>query len=114
MSRDYPVPSYAANIWVTGDQIWIGLEGRSTPFPCTIPGMQLLITTLRERSRGSVSFAQNGAPTRYQVERTLQRDKRWNEMVRLMQARGSAPANYPNSKSSPDPELDAILKQAGL
>lgn len=107
MSRDYPVPSTAANIWVIGDQIWLGFDGHSAPFPATTAGMQLVVATLRERSRGLTGIAQNGAPTRYQVERTLQRDKRWNEMVRLMQ-------DSIRRDATKIAESEAFLKDLGL
>jgi hypothetical protein len=84
--RDYPLPSYAANIWIKGDQIWLGFDGHSVWFPANAKGMELMLATLRERSKSQLCIGQNGQPTQYQVERTLQRDKRWNEMLRIMRS----------------------------
>jgi len=87
---DYPIPSYSASIWLVGDQIWLGfppigdlVQAHSVPFPATDKGLALILQTLRER-RHSLNIGTKGAPTRYQVERTLAQDKRYNGILEAM------------------------------
>jgi hypothetical protein len=107
MSRDYPLPHYAANIWIAGDVIWLGFDGHSTHFPASIDGLRLLLATLKERTRGRVVIATNGQPTQYQVERTLQRDKRWADMLRIMRG-------VDERAREKEQESEDFLKELGL
>lgn len=108
---DYPVPSYAASIWVTGDTLWLGFaspingHAHSVPFPATDKGLKLAMTTLHEREKGRLLISQRGAPTRYEVERALHSDKRYNEMLKAMQEA---------KKPKLDPEVEALMKEIGL
>jgi hypothetical protein len=104
--RDYPLPRGAANIWIASDVIWLGFDGHSTYFPATLKGLQLLLATLKERTKSTV-IGTNGQPTQYQVERTLQRDKRWNEMLRIMQG-------VDEGARKEERESEEFLKDLGL
>lgn len=106
---DYPVPSYAANIWVTGNTLWLSFpptvaEGHShsVPFPCTEKGLSLAISVLHEREKGCLKISNKSAPTRYQVERALANDRRYNEILRALNA------------PKVDPEVEALMKEIGL
>ena len=88
---DYPVPRHAANIWVTGDTLWLGFpplqesgHAHSVPFPRNPEGLRLAIEILAERSKGPLTIGNNGSPTKYQVERALVDDKRYNTLLRAI------------------------------
>ena len=88
----YPPPSYAAHIWWNAGQLMVGFPpvdghhtGHTVAFPINEAGLKLLVHTLRERSHGATIGAQ-GEPTTYQVERSLVKDKKYNEWLRVMQA----------------------------
>ena len=89
---EYPAPAYAANIWITGDTVWLGLppegegtKGHSVPFPATEKGLTLLIETLKARSRGKRRLSEEGSPTRWDIEKAMKRDKQYLELIRRMQ-----------------------------
>lgn len=76
----YPVPSYAAHLWVVGDQIKLGLppleqnqQSHTVSMPFTIAGMQALLMILRDRERQRVrqTVGTKAAPTQYNVEEML-------------------------------------------
>ena len=109
---DYPVPKYAAYAWVSGDQLWLGFSSplnghaHSVAFPATEKGLKLAIGTLRERENSTrLEIGFNGAPTKYQVERALADDKRYNEILRAMREA---------QKPKDSPELSAILAEMGI
>jgi len=84
---DYPVPSYAANIWIVGDQVHAGFDGHTVAFPNTETGLTLLLAVLRERGRAkSLAISTWASPTKYQVERALVNDARYNELLKHMNA----------------------------
>lgn len=107
---DYPVPRYAAYVWVTGDTLWLGfpspVEGgsHSVPFPATDKGLKLAMSTLRERETSTrLEIANKAAPSRYQVERALVNDKRYNELLRALKVAPKV-----------DPEVEALMRELGL
>ena len=109
---DYPVPTYAANIWVVGDELWLGFpplveggHGHSVPFPCNERGLALALAAIRERSAGSLHIGLRGSPTRYQVEQDLKNDAKYNEVLRAMQEA---------KKPKLDPEMEALMADLGL
>lgn len=87
---DYPVPSYAAQIWVAGDQLWLAFpslvngHGHSVPFPANEIGLSLALETLKERSKGAISLGLRGSPTRHEIERRVREDSRYNTILREM------------------------------
>lgn len=110
--RDYPIPSYAVYAWIVGDRLAvqfppvIGSKSHTVHFPASPKGMALLLDSLRERSRGAVTISTRGALTSYQVERTLAGDKRYNDLIRAMQAAVSTPEQIRESED--------FLKELGL
>jgi hypothetical protein len=112
MSDQYPVPRYAANIWVTGDVLWLGFpplmeggHGHSVQYPNTELGLSLALLAIRERSAGALSIGLRGSPTQYQVERSLVHDKNYNEVLRAMRKA---------KEKEMDPELASLMKEIGL
>lgn len=88
---DYPIPGYASHIWIAGDQIHLVFPPTlerdrysSVQFPNTEKGLALLLDVLRRR-KSELHIGTKGTPTRYQVERTLAGDKRYNEWLKAMQ-----------------------------
>ncbi len=85
----YPLPSYAANIWLAGDRIAVQFEGSHTIFidlarcgvECnnsgsTLPtqrGWEVLLSILKDRSRATARprIAERGAPVQYDIEQML-------------------------------------------
>lgn len=74
---DYPIPAYAAYIWIAGDEIVVQfppalLDDRShtVKFPNTENGLLLLLDVMRRR-RTELSIGLKGTPTKYEIERTL-------------------------------------------
>lgn len=94
MARDdYPLPSYAAYIWIAGDEVHIqfpptvGTKSHTVKFPNTANGLLILLDALRQRGReGKLVIGTRGEPTQYAVERALAGDRKYNEWLRHMQA----------------------------
>ena len=111
---DYPIPSYAAYIWVAGDKLWLGFPGtdesvrpHSVPFPATEPGFAVALKILRERRIGERMIGTKGAPCKHQVERELAQDRRYNEMLKAMK---EAKATSAAEKA----DAEAFLEELGL
>lgn len=110
---DYPIPSYAVSLWVAGDQLWLafppldGERGHSVPYPLTERGIALALETLKHRRLGARSLGEAGAPTRYQVERELYHDPRYNIILGAM-----AKAKADTAKEAT--EAGAFLEELGL
>lgn len=87
---DYPVPGYAAQIWVTGDTLWlsfpslVGGQGHSVSLPANEIGFKHALIILRERNKGSLNIGLKGAPTKWDVEQQLKNDRRYNEILRAL------------------------------
>lgn len=84
---DYPLPSYAASIWIAGDQVHAAFDGHTVAFPNTETGLKLLLGVLRERGHPHAVnvIGHESSPTKYQVERALVNDQRYNFLLREMQ-----------------------------
>lgn len=89
MTEKYPVPSYAANIWIAGDKLWLGfpspepgVRGHSVPLPCNEKGMAVAVSILREREHTPRTnwLGTKGAPTRWDIEH----DKKYNALLNAM------------------------------
>ena len=111
---DYPIPDYAAYIWVAGDKVWIGfpplgdlVQAHSVPFPATDKGLALLIRTLKERNQGLRHLGTNGSPTRYAVERELVNDRKYNGILKAMHA-------AKEKQAEEDAAATEFLKDLGL
>jgi hypothetical protein len=94
MTDKYPIPSYAAHIWIAGDKIWLGFpspEAGVSKHSISVPnneiGLGVALKILRARDVEDKHWlSTRGAPTRHQVERDLVRDKRYNELLRALEA----------------------------
>lgn len=88
---DYPLPSYAAHIWVAGDELKLSLPSpldapsHVLTLPNTEKGLALALTILREREREFGTIGRKSAPTQYMVERQLANDKRYYAMVKALE-----------------------------
>lgn len=90
MRDDYPVPDYAAYIWIAGDQVCIGFpptvgtKAHTVKFPNTENGLLVALGVLRERSRAphnKLTIGNKCEPTGYMVERALAGDPRYQELL---------------------------------
>lgn len=76
---DYPLPDYAASIWLIGDEIALclpaqveGARAHTIQLPATDKGMVALMTILRDRARASNrTIGTKAAPVQYDVEALL-------------------------------------------
>lgn len=110
----YPIPSYAASIWITGDHLWLGFppisegeQGHSVPYPLTNRGLLLAIETLKHRRRGERMLGEAGSPSRYQVERELYHDPKYNIILAAL-ARGK------EASAAEAQEAGKFLEELGL
>jgi hypothetical protein len=83
---DYPVPSYAANIWIAGDKIMLGFpstvggRSHSVALPMTDKGLAVALDILKERSTSTImSIGTRAAPTKWNIEN----DARYNAFIRV-------------------------------
>lgn len=111
---DYPLPSYAAHIWITGDEINLAfpspLDARShtVKFPATNRGLTLALHLLRQRERDGVTntIAKAGAPTQYQVEE-IYKTISYNEKLASLNSKRAVSAEE-------KAEAEAFLQEIGL
>jgi hypothetical protein len=76
MPEIYPIPSYAVNLWVAGDDLWLafpgqGPEGRghSIRLPASEHGLKTAVKILRDRAQAErLEIGNDGTPTQYTVE----------------------------------------------
>lgn len=80
MADAYPTPSYAATIWIAGNEICLGFSetrnspGHTTRLPCTEKGLQVALQILRARQAlpsGSSQVATLAEPTQFNLDREL-------------------------------------------
>lgn len=74
----YPLPSYAAHIWLTGDEINLTFPSpldapaHTVRFPANERGMKLALSILRDRASAdrsdSLKLGHKAAPTQYMTE----------------------------------------------
>jgi hypothetical protein len=89
---NYPLPSYAAHIWIANGQLCLGFpspkEGareHMVTLPLSDKGLAVAIDILREREKDRFNtLGTAGAPCRRQVEDELKRDQKYNEILRAM------------------------------
>ena len=111
---DYPIPSYAAYIWVAGDKLWLGFPGtdesvrpHSVPFPANEVGMALAVDVLKARRTGDRMIGTKGAPCKHQVERELAQDRRYNDLLKAM-------AEAKATSAAEKADAEAFLEELGL
>ena len=111
----YPIPSYAAHIWVAGDHFCVGFPGTNgarehvVEFPLTAKGLEVLATVLKSRDDREQTrwLATKGAPTGLDIERCLVNDKAYNEFLgRVERQREKAAVDLS--------DLDDFLNGVGL
>lgn len=78
-SEPYPIPSYAAQVWLAGDnKLTVAFpplpgheKGHTTLIPCTEDGIKVLRSVLAARaegfSTGAAHIATKGSPTQYNL-----------------------------------------------
>jgi len=71
----YPVPAYAATIWVSGDNLMVtfppqkGERSHTISLPISEGGLKTAVQIFRDRAHASdLRIANVGTPTQYQVE----------------------------------------------
>ena len=90
MSERYPIPDYAVNLWVSGDDLWIAFPGQgpeerghSVRLPASVAGLQTAITILKERAQAkSLKLGERGTPTQYELEQ----DRKYAAILEAMKA----------------------------
>lgn len=97
MPEVYPIPSYAVNLWVAGDDLWLafpgqGPEGRghSIRLPASEHGLKTAINILKDRAQAErLEIGHDGTPTQYTVEQHAGRA--WGTVARRQrEARAAA------------------------
>lgn len=87
---DYPIPDYAAYIWIAGDQVCIGFpptvgtKAHTVKFPNTENGLLVALEVLRQRSRAphaQLTIGHKCEPTSYMIERALAGDPKYKELL---------------------------------
>lgn len=78
MANDYPVPNYAAYIWLNGSSLCLGLPGPGpgaslATFPNTTQGLALALNVLRARERqpNELRLGHQSAPTQWEIDKWL-------------------------------------------
>jgi len=115
----YPLPSYAASIWLADNTLWLGLPGRgpedrghSIPVPATAEGMAQVLRILkaRERDQASVRIGDEGSPTRAQLE-AIMRKREQARAERQAQANARVEAKPVKARALTS---DEILAELGM
>lgn len=61
---NYPLPSYAASVWLAGAVLRVELGGHTIALPASQAGLSALLSILRDRQRNTQSrLCEPGAPT---------------------------------------------------
>lgn len=113
MNEQYPLPSYAAHIWIAGNDIFIQFPPclaqdrvHTVKIPNTENGTLLLLDILRRR-QSEVHLGLKGTPTQYEVERTLAGDRKYAEWLKELKRTRDVSAQE-------KAESEAFLKELGL
>lgn len=132
MSEPYPLPAYAASIWIAGDQLMLALppadgfesrthcvaiplerlEVQKNTFGEPVPGnrgLAVLLTVLhqRDRARRSPRIGEPGAQARHAIAQAVESSekyKAWREAMSASKAEAAAKAA----------EAEAFLKELGV
>ena len=91
MSDSYPLPSYAAYVWLKGDQLCLslpspeqGARAHQVQVPLNEAGLKCLVEILKGREREQTWLSLKGAPTKRQIEDELKRDAKYNAWLKAM------------------------------
>jgi hypothetical protein len=112
---EYPLPSYAANIWTVGDRLVLSFPSpvdapaHCVEFPLTERGLLLALATIREREKAyrPAFLATRAAPSKYQIERALAEDKKFKAWLSEMAA-------TKEKKEAEKAEATKFLEELGL
>lgn len=112
---EYPLPRYAAYIWIAGDEIILAFPdvvnhpapASTVKFPNNPKGLALALAILNERNKSSNVIGSIGAPVQYSIERALVNDRKYNEWLKAMQAANEVTA-------AEKAEATAFLEELGL
>lgn len=111
MPEPYPIPSYACNLWVAGDDLWIAFPGQgpeerghSVKLPASVAGLQTVLAILKDRTTAkSLRLGNRGTPTQWDLEQ----DKRYGA---ILEAIAETKAAIAQAKA----EAEAELAELGL
>ena len=84
----YPPPSYAATIWLVGDQLMLSFpspehaRNHTVAIPTTDKGFTALVSILKNRDSGPNWIGTKGAPTGMDLAKALESDKAFNEWLK--------------------------------
>jgi hypothetical protein len=87
VSEKYPLPDYAVNVWVAGDNIMVAFpgtvteQGHTIKLPASAAGFQTIVRILRDRSTArDLRLGNAGTPSQYDLEA----DQRYAVILRAM------------------------------
>lgn len=107
----HPVPSYAASIWVVGDNLMVAFPGQGPEdightivLPIHEAGLKTVINVLKDRAKArDLRIGNRGTPTQWQAEN----DARWQALLR-------AASTDRKERERTRREAEAWLKELGL
>lgn len=112
--RDYPLPGYAAYIWVAGDEIKLVLPSpldapaHTITLPNNDKGLARALAILREREHEPQStIGKAAAPTQHMTDRALANDAKYNAWLRTMREQS-------DERKAEREEAEQFLKEIGL
>jgi hypothetical protein len=81
MSDSYPLPHYAASVWLSGDKLMVAfpplpgnIKGHTVALPSTAAGFAVLQESLRERQRdGYQKLGTKAVPVQYDIDEMIRR-----------------------------------------
>lgn len=112
---EYPLPSYAASIWVASDSLMLAFPGQGPEarghtirLPLSAGGLQAAIAILKDRAQAQdLRLSQRGTPSQYEAEAMLTNDAKYRAWLGAMSAtRARAKAEKA--------EAEAFLAELGL
>lgn len=110
-SMKYPVPSYAVNLWIAGDNLMVAFpgqgpaqQGHTLKFPASPAGLKTLISILNDRQHADdLRLANRGTPCQTNVE-SDEKYKAWLKAMGAGKAKDAAELA----------EAEALLAELGL
>lgn len=108
MSEKYPLPEYAVNVWVAGDNLMVAFpgtvteQGHTIKLPASQAGFQTIVRILRDRATAKdLRLGNEGTPAQYDLEA----DQRYAIILRAM---GEAKASDESAKAAAARELQEL------
>jgi len=118
MTDRYPIPGYACNIWVAGDNLMVAFpgtvteQGHTITLPISEGGLKTALTILQDRAKArSLLLGNSGTPTQWDAERLAAMAK---ALSRSREEKLEALAERKAEKAAKVAEADAFLKELGL